>query len=830
MKLESILEQGNAYDIPMKTVTAQIGTVYHQEGVEIPEGWSQLAANIVASKYFYGSGEGREKSVRQLVWRVVDTIATWVGGDSREEFASELSHICLNQYAAFNSPVWFNVGLFQQYQATKKPCNWMLDGEAVECQNPYEFPMVSACYIQSVEDNMDSIMELAAASARLFKFGSGTGSDMSKVRSKIETITGGGKPSGPLSFVRIYDEVAGVVKSGGVTRRAAMLFSLLASHPDIVEFIESKGREEELAQILIANGVSAEHAYDSIPFQNANFSVRVTDRFMQQVVEDGNWQTHRVTGGLGPNYKARALFRNMAHQAWKSGDPGLQFDTEINNKNTCPGSGRIEASNPCGEYNFLNDTACNLASINLLKFLEDGKFDCDKFRHVVRVMITAMEALIDNANYPTKLICENSHRYRPLGLGYSNLGALLMVMGVPYDSDKGRILCGSITSLMQAEAALTSALLASEKGTFEAYESVRYLQLLRGQRNASNNLPRNAIAEAADLAWDDALEAAGLWGMRNAQLTVLAPCGTISFFMDCATTGIEPELALVKTKTLAGGGTLELVNPEVGRALRSLGFAGDVLPELDPEQARIFQTSLGDNPIRWQAHIGMVAAAQPFLSGAISKTVNLPNGATVEDVEAVYMAAWKAGLKSVTIYRDGSKGMQPLNIKKVEKKRETRERLPATRDAITHKFVIGGHAGYFTVGQFPDGRPGELFISVSKEGSTIGGTLDALGIATSIALQYGVPLEELCEKFEQTRFEPAGFTENPEIRTCFSIVDYIFRFMRLRYLPESVVKSAEDKQPVGSLDSPPCAICGNLTNLIGRCQLCPTCGASGGCS
>jgi ribonucleoside-diphosphate reductase alpha chain len=827
MKIEEVLEHGNAYDIPMKKVTAQIGTVYHQEGVEVPESWSQLAANIVASKYFYGSGEGRENSVRQLVWRVVDTIASWVSGDSREEFASELSHICLNQYAAFNSPVWFNVGLYQQYKATKKPCNWVWDGEAVVCQNPYEFPMVSACYIQSVEDNMDSIMELAASSARLFKFGSGTGSDMSNVRSKIETITGGGKPSGPLSFIRIYDEVAGVVKSGGVTRRAAMLFSLRADHPDIVEFIESKGREEELAQILIANGVSAEHAYESIPFQNANFSVRVTHRFMEQVVEDGNWQTHRVTGGLGPNYKARAMFRNMAHQAWKSGDPGLQFDSEINNKNTCPGSGRIEASNPCGEYNFLNDTACNLASINLLKFLVGGVFDCDKFRHVVRVMITAMDALIDNANYPTKLICENSHRYRPLGLGYSNLGALLMVMGVPYDSDKGREICGSITSLMQAEAALTSAILASEKGKFEAYEPGTYTGLLRLQRAASNSLPRNGISEAADLAWDDALEAANLWGMRNAQLTVLAPCGTISFMMDCATTGIEPELALVKTKTLAGGGTLELVNPEVARALRNLGFAGDVMPKLDPEQARIFQTSLGANPISWQGHLGMMAAAQPFLSGAISKTINLPSGATVEDVEAVYMAAWKAGLKSVTIYRDGSKGQQPLNIKKVEKKRETRERLPATRDAITHKFVIGGHAGYFTVGQFPDGRPGELFISVSKEGSTLGGALDALGIATSIALQYGVPLEELCDKFEQTRFEPMGFTENPDIRVCHSIIDYIFRFMRIRYLDG---KKVEEVKGVKSLDSAPCHVCGGLTNLVGSCQLCPTCGTSGGCS
>lgn len=804
--------------------------VFEQTGCEFPKSWSQLATNVVASKYFYGElgTPQRERSVRQLIHRVCRTIADWgiadgyfASPEDGERFYRELVWLCLHQHASFNSPVWFNVGLYHQYGVKGTACNWVWDPvtqSVRQPENPYEHPQASACFIQSVQDTMEDIMELARSEALLFKFGSGTGTDLSTLRSMREKLSGGGKPSGPLSFMRVYDQIAAVVKSGGKTRRAAKMQSLKVTHPDILEFIECKRKEEEKAKALMAAGYSPEEAYSSVHFQNANLSVRVTDEFMEAVVADRPWTTRWVTDPSkpGPTYSARELFHKMAENAWACGDPGIQYDTTINKWHTCPNSGRINASNPCSEYMFLDDSACNLASLNLMKFRrEDGRFDAERFAAACRIIFIAQEILVDHGSYPTPRIALNSHRFRPIGLGYSNLGSLIMASGLPYDSDEARGLCAVITAIMTGAAYRTSTELAAAVGPFEGFEINREPMLrvmeMHWQKVEEIEHAPEELKNFARKLWDEVLAHGRRFGFRNAQATVLAPTGTISFMMDCDTTGIEPELALVKYKFLAGGGTFKIVNQTVPLALKALGYTPEQIkeivayveredgiegaPHLRPEHLPVFDCAFpppkGTRCIPWRAHLRMMAAAQPFLSGAISKTINMPRDATVEDVANAYMEGWRLGLKAVAIYRDGSKGFQVLATKKKEEaeKKSTelppprRERLPDTRRSITHKFSVAGHEGYITVGLYPDGRPGELFITMAKEGSTIGGLMDCFGTAVSMSLQYGVPLEVYVNKFSYTRFEPWGYTNNPDIRVATSIVDYIFRWLGIMFLP-----------------------------------------------
>lgn len=804
--------------------------IFEQTGCEFPKAWSQLATNVVASKYFYGElgTPQRERSVRQLIHRVCRTIADWGIADGYfatpedgEQFYRELVWLCLHQCASFNSPVWFNVGLYHQYGIKGTACNWVWDPASQSVrqpENPYEYPQASACFIQSVQDTMEDIMELARSEALLFKFGSGTGTDLSTLRSMREKLSGGGKPSGPLSFMRVYDQIAAVVKSGGKTRRAAKMQSLKVTHPDILEFIECKRKEEEKAKALLAAGYSPEEAYSSVHFQNANLSVRVTDEFMEAVVADRPWTTRWVTdpSKAGPTYSARELFYKMAENAWACGDPGIQYDTTINKWHTCPNSGRINASNPCSEYMFLDDSACNLASLNLMKFRrEDGTFDAERFAAACRIVFIAQEILVDHGSYPTPKIALNSHRFRPIGLGYSNLGSLIMASGLAYDSDQARGLCAVITAIMTGAAYRTSTELAAAMGPFEGFELNREPMLrvmeMHWQKVEEIEHAPEELKNFARKLWDEVLANGRRYGFRNAQATVLAPTGTISFMMDCDTTGIEPELALVKYKFLAGGGTFKIVNQTVPLALKSLGYTPEQIkdivayieredgiegaPHLRPEHLPVFDCAFpppkGTRCIPWRAHLKMMAAAQPFLSGAISKTINMPRDATVEDVANAYMEGWRLGLKAVAIYRDGSKGVQVLSTKKKEEPEKKasevppprRERLPDTRRSITHKFSVAGHEGYITVGLYPDGRPGELFITMAKEGSTIGGLMDCFGTAVSMSLQYGVPLEVYVNKFSYTRFEPWGYTNNPDIRVATSIVDYIFRWLGIMFLP-----------------------------------------------
>jgi ribonucleoside-diphosphate reductase alpha chain len=802
--------------------------IFEQKDCEIPATWTQLAVNVVVNKYFYGevNTAERERSVRQLVHRVCHTIADWGQADGyfataedARNFYRELTWLCLHQCASFNSPVWFNVGLYHEYGVKGAMCNWYWNAErqaAAQPENPYEYPQASACFIQSVQDNMEDIMELARSEAMLFKFGSGTGTDLSTLRSHRERLSGGGKPSGPLSFMRVYDQIAAVVKSGGKTRRAAKMQSLKIWHPDIKEFIECKNREEKKARLLIQEGYDPLESYDSILFQNANLSVRVTDEFMAAVVADGPWSTHWVTESdhEGPNYQARELFNTMSQAAWACGDPGVQYDSTINRWHTCPASGRINASNPCSEYMFLDDSACNLASINLMRFRQaDGTFDVARFEAACRLVFIAQEILVDHASYPTARIAANSHRYRPLGLGYSNLGSLIMTSGIPYDSDAARGLCASITAVLHGSACRTSAELAAAVGPFDGYEPNREAMLrvmeMHWEKAEQITTAPAYLRDAARKVWDEVLVGGRRHGFRNAQSTVLAPTGTISFMMDCDTTGIEPDIALVKYKQLAGGGMLKIVNQTVPLALRTLGYdpaAVDAIiayinqhdtiegaAELKDEHLPVFDCAFraahGTRSISWKAHIRMMAAAQPFISGAISKTVNMPKDSAPEDVADAYMEGWRLGLKALAIYRDGSKEVQPLMTKKSDKAAEKvlaaprRERLQDTRQSITHKFSISGHEGYITVGLYPDGRPGELFITMAKEGSTIGGLMDCFGTAVSMSLQYGVPLEVYVNKFSHTRFEPWGFTKNPDIKIAKSIVDYIFRWLGNTFLP-----------------------------------------------
>ncbi|AMV16702.1 vitamin B12-dependent ribonucleotide reductase [Planctomyces sp. SH-PL14] len=817
--------------------------LFEQTDCEVPKDWSALATNVVVSKYFFGEHgtNEREKSVKQVIHRVARTIADWGLQDGYfsttsdgENFYRELAWLCLHQHAAFNSPVWFNVGLYHQYGIKGSVGNYNFDVKTHQIrrpETPYEYPQASACFIQSVDDNMEGIMRLATSEAMLFKFGSGTGTDLSTIRSSREKLSGGGTPSGPLSFMRVYDQIAAVVKSGGKTRRAAKMQSLKDWHPDILDFIECKLKEEKKARILIDSGEYDSNfngeAYSSIMFQNANLSVRISDEFMHAVEHDGEWRTHWVTNPshAGPTFKARELMRKMSEGAWFCGDPGVQYETTINKWHTCKKSGPINASNPCSEYMFLDDTACNLSSINLKKCLkDDGTFDVERFRRACAIMITAQEILVDHASYPTPAIAENSHMFRPLGLGYANLGSLLMTMGMPYDSDAGRGICGALTALLNGQGYATSAQIAGHIGPFAGYKEneASMLQVMQMHRDAVEKIHPACpqyLRDAARQVWNEALQLGRRHGYRNAQATVLAPTGTIAFMMDCDTTGIEPDIALIKYKQLAGGGIMKIINRTVPHALKTLGYDQPQIdgilkymeeeetiegaPELKGEHLPVFDCAFkaakGTRTIAWKAHVTMMAAAQPFLSGAISKTVNMPADSTVEDIEQAYIEGWKLGLKALAIYRDGSKQSQPLNTSKDQKKGGTagstsgsevatvsaqpvRRRLPDTRHSLTHKFNVGGHEGYITVGLFEDGTPGELFITMAKEGSTIGGLMDVIGTETSLALQYGVPLDALVNKFSHARFEPSGWTSNPDIPHAKSVVDYIFRFLGITFL------------------------------------------------
>jgi len=908
-------------------------TIFEQRNVEVPKDWSMTATNIVASKYFHGKPgtSERETSVRQLVSRVADTIAEWgrEGGyfrteEDAESFHDELTHLLVRQKAAFNSPVWFNCGLWHKYQRSSKGNGWYWDeatGGVKKESEAYRHPQVSACFINSVQDNLDSILTLAKTEGMLFKWGSGTGTNLSSLRSSVETLSGGGVASGPLSFMKGYDAFAGVIKSGGKTRRAAKMVILNADHPDIVDFIECKAKEERKAWTLVDAGYDSAidgEAYSSIFFQNANNSVRATHEFMEAVVEDKDWATRRITTGEPiASYRAHDLMRKIAESAWQCGDPGMQFDTTVNKWHTSKTTGRINASNPCSEYMFLDDSACNLASLNLMKFVApDLKFDVEAFLHAVEVVIAAQEILVDNASYPTKRIAENSHSFRPLGLGYANLGALLMANGLPYDSDGGRDFAAAITGLMHGQAYLTSSRIAGEIGPCPGYEENRdsFLEVISMHRNALQNInARNVpdgLMESCQEVWDECMASGVRHGYRNAQVTVLAPTGTIGFMMDCDTTGVEPDLALVKYKKLVGGGLIKIVNNIVPLALLKLGYtdqqAAEIVnyidqngtiegaPHLKAEHLAVFDCSLkpskGKRSIHYMGHIRMMAAVQPFISGAISKTVNLPEDATVDDIEKAYIEAWHLGLKAIAVYRSGSKRSQPLNTSDAKREKspapgksgETEE-VPATvpegkpfrhkladeRRAITHKFSVGGHEGYLTVGLYKNGQPGEIFITMAKEGSTVSGLMDSFATAVSLALQYGVPLKVLCDKFSHTRFEPSGWTPHPEIRYAKSVMDYIFRWLAWKFLPRDAQPRenasietingketskaadlaqqfsravAESSSAAGVAqpglagvestddDAPSCADCGAIMVRNGACYRCMNCGSTSGCS
>ena len=861
--------------------------VFEQKGVEFPKGWSQNAINVVASKYFRGplseaaaaaphpDAPIRERSVKQLIDRVVNGITDWgrqgayfADEEEATTFHAELKHILVNQKACFNSPVWFNLGIEEK-------------------------PQCSACFILSIDDSMDSILEWYRTEGRIFKGGSGSGINLSQLRSSKERLTAGGLASGPVSFMRGADAIAGTIKSGGKTRRAAKMVILNVDHPDIEEFVDCKSKEERKAYALGEAGYDVSldgDAWISIQYQNANNSVRVSDEFMRAVLDDQEWQTRYVTTGEpAKTYRARDLMRRIAQAAWECADPGMQYDTIINDWHTCANSGRINASNPCSEYMHLDNSACNLASINLLKFLgEAGEFDIEAYRHTCAVMITAQEILVSNSSYPTEKIGQNAVAYRQLGLGYSNLGALLMSLGIPYDSDEGRSWAGALTAIMTGQAYATSAAIAARVGPFAGYERNRepMLGVIEKHRAAADEIddsqtPTSLVAAARE-AWDEALALGREHGYRNSQATVLAPTGTISFMMDCDTTGIEPDIALIKYKTLVGGGLMKIVNTAVPGALRRLGYGDDATaailahidetgtiegaPGLLEEHLPVFDCAFkpqnGSRTVHWLGHVKMMGAAQPFISGAISKTVNLPEEATVEEIEEAYIEGWKHGLKALAIYRDGSKRAQVLSTSKDQgaeteeyEGQPVRRRLPATRTSLTHKFSIEGHEGYITAGSYEDGTPGEIFITMAKEGSTLSGMLDAFATSISLTLQYGVPLRDMVNKFSHMRFEPSGRTENAEIPVAQSIVDYIFRWLASQFLSEEekeefgvlspAVKAklmAQEYDPPasagngssynngGQSDAPPCANCGWIMVRRGTCYCCDNCGTTSGCS
>ena len=857
--------------------------VFEQHDVEIPKTWSQQATNIVVSKYFRGQlgTAEREHSVKQLVGRVVDTITEWA--KTQQYFASErdlyafrddLKYLLVNQHAAFNSPVWFNCGVEKA-------------------------PQCSACFINSVQDTMDSILTLAKTEGMLFKFGSGTGTNLSAIRSAREPLAGGGTASGPVSFMKGYDAFAGVIKSGGKTRRAAKMVILNADHPDIIEFINCKVEEERKAWALIDAGYDGSFtgpAYASVFFQNSNNSVRVTDDFMRAVLDDGKWQTHAVKDNrVVETHKARELMQMIAEATHVCGDPGMQFDTTVNDWHPCPNTDRINASNPCSEYMFLDDSACNLSSLNLIKFLDEhNDFDTTAFQAAVRTLITAQEIIVGNASYPTKAIGRNSHAFRPLGLGYANLGALLMSKGVPYDSEAGRAYAGAITALMTGEAYAQSARIARDHGgPFSGYKDNEepFLRVMRKHRSALKDIDRSFVSAnltaAAQQSWDDAVELGETFGYRNAQATVLAPTGTIGFMMDCDTTGVEPDIALVKYKKLVGGGLMKIVNQTVPPALENLGYGKKQItqivdyvneketiegaPGLDPEHLPVFDCAFmaanGSRSIHHMGHLRMIGAIQPFISGAISKTVNVPKESTVDEILEAYVDAWRLGAKAVSIYRDGSKRTQPLNTSnetqtstaESTQSQPVRRRLPDERQAFTHKFDIAGHEGYVTVGLFEDGTPGEIFLVMAKEGSTISGFADAFAQAISYALQYGVPLQVLVDKFSHVRFEPSGLTKNRDVRFAKSIVDYIFRWLAGKFLsPQAQFEAGVNGREATQLptlppleqtessnndlvamqfaaiqnqeDAPPCSTCGAIMVRSGSCYKCANCGNTSGCA
>jgi ribonucleoside-diphosphate reductase alpha chain len=962
---------------------AQGNVIFEQKDVEVPKDWSMTATNIVASKYLHGTigTPERETGVRQLVTRVAETIRDWGKADgyfhSDEDaavFHDELAHILLRQYAAFNSPVWFNVGC-DRIEPNSDAQNWHWNHEAGRVEfgvTGYSTPQCSACFINSVKDSLDSILTLAKTEGMLFKWGSGTGTNLSPLRSSTEGLSGGGTASGPLSFMKGFDAFAGVIKSGGKTRRAAKMVILNIDHPDIVDFIDCKAKEEAKAWSLVQAGYDGSspdsEAYSSIFFQNANNSVRVTDDFMYGVVRDTDFSTRAIRdGAVITTYKAKDLLKKIAEATWQCGDPGMQFDTTINRWHTSKNTARINASNPCSEYMFLDDSACNLASLNLLKFAPNGTFDVGSYRHAVDVLITAQEILVDNAGYPTEMIGRNSHDYRPLGLGYANLGALLMAAGLPYDSDAGRDYAACVTAIMCGEAYLQSSRIAelceplapatdpTKKNLSEtnlgsarvgtaasAVQAERssadfpgaacpgwyinrepFLDVIRMHRASVNHINKTnvptSLYEASKACWDEALVHGEKFGYRNSQVTVLAPTGTIGFMMDCDTTGVEPDLALVKYKKLVGGGMIKIVNNTVPGALFKLGYTHEQAnaivsyidatgtiegaPHIKDEHLAVFDCSFkpakGTRSISYMGHLRMMAATQPFISGAISKTVNLPNQASVEDIMEAYLQAWKLGLKAVAIYRDGCKQSQPLSAAgsatALSKKedgsrtgasaphaqeeenlnappRAVRHKLQEERASITHKFNVGGHEGYITVGLYPDGEPGELFITMAKEGSTVSGLMDSFALAISIALQHGVPLKLYCEKFAHTRFEPSGWTNNPEIGFAKSIMDYIFRWLQVRFLtgqqqmlfenlrlkaggaprapetegvgdlhastetrtPESRAGSVHASDALSSIvdlgDAPSCHYCGAIMTRNGSCYRCMSCGSTSGCS
>jgi ribonucleoside-diphosphate reductase alpha chain len=950
------------WDLRLAQITdAQGNVIFEQKDVEVPKDWSMTATNIVASKYLHGKvgTPERETGVRQLVTRVAETIRNWglaqgyfKTPEDGATFHDELVHILVRQYAAFNSPVWFNVGC-DRIEPKSDARNWHWNPQTQQVEfgiTGYSKPQCSACFINSVKDSLDSILTLAKTEGMLFKWGSGTGTNLSPLRGSTEGLSGGGTASGPLSFMKGFDAFAGVIKSGGKTRRAAKMVILNVDHPDIVEFIECKQKEEAKAHALVAMGYDGSHpdsdAYSSIFFQNANNSVRVTDDFMYAVIRDTDFSTKAIgDGSVMKTYKAKDLLKKLSEATWHCGDPGMQYDTTVNRWHTSKNTARINASNPCSEYMFLDDSACNLASLNLLKFAPNGAFDVEAYRHAVDVLITAQEILVDNAGYPTEMIMRNSHDYRPLGLGYANLGALLMAAGLPYDSDAGRDYAACVTAIMCGEAYLQSSKIAEQcEPLTPATEATKknlaetnlgsgampggacpgwyinrepFLDVIRMHRASVNNINKSNVPaplyESSKQCWDEALAHGEKHGYRNSQVTVLAPTGTIGFMMDCATTGVEPDLALVKFKKLVGGGMIKIVNQTVPTALFKLGYDHDQAnaivsyidatgtiegaPHVRDEHLAVFDCSFkpakGTRSIAYMGHLRMMAAAQPFISGAISKTVNLPENASVEDIMEAYLQAWKLGLKAVAVYRDGCKKSQPLSAagtktaqssagvpaasSTVEEDnlnappRAVRHKLQAERASITHKFKIGDHEGYITVGLYPDGEPGELFITMAKEGSTVSGLMDSFALATSIALQHGVPLKLLCEKFAHTRFEPSGWTTNPDIGFAKSIMDYIFRWLQLRFLtgqqgmlfenlrlrpagvspqPSEDAASGSRRSEAGSRepgtgsihaadalagiidlgDAPTCSFCGSIMTRNGSCYRCGSCGSTSGCS
>jgi ribonucleoside-diphosphate reductase alpha chain len=885
--------RGVEWDVRTASIIGEGGkVVFEQRDVEVPKAWSQTATNVVVQKYFRGQlgTAGRERSVRQLISRVADTITGWgmkdgyfADQESADNYRAELRHLLVEQKMSFNSPVWFNVGIEAE-------------------------PQCSACFINRVEDTMESILGLAKTEGMLFKYGSGTGTNLSPLRSSKELLVGGGTASGPVSFMKGFDAFAGVIKSGGKTRRAAKMVILNIDHPDIEDFITCKAKEEKKAWALIDAGYDGSfdgEAYKSVFFQNSNNSVRVTDEFMEAVQKDREWQTRAVRDGrpIG-TFKARELWRSIAQAAWDCGDPGLQYDTTVNSWHTCSGTERINASNPCSEYMFLDNSACNLASLNLRKYLRaDGTFDTDSFKRAVELTILAQEIIVGNAKYPTKAIEENSLRFRPLGLGYANLGSLLMTLGLPYDSAPARAWCGAITALMTGWAYRASAVISRDvTGPFAGYPENEqpFLGVMKKHRYHTERIEANLVPDelmsAARGAWDEAINVGSEHGFRNAQATVLAPTGTIGFMMDCDTTGIEPDIALIKYKRLVGGGMIKIVNNTTEEALARLNYDEDQrkaiveyidreetiegAPGLSDEHLPVFDCAFraanGTRSIHYMGHIRMMSAAQPFISGAISKTVNQPADATVEDVENAYLEAWKAGLKAIAVYREGCKRTQPVTTSKtdpgLQRAAQTtaaqalvRRKLPDERHSLTHKFSVGGHEGYIHVGLYDSGEPGEIFIRMAKEGSTISGLMDSFATAVSLALQHGVPLRLLVDKFSRMRFEPSGFTGNPEIPRATSVMDYLFRWLAAKFLrPDADAEGGEEAKPVLEsvpmpapaepspvvvidqtakstsspapyaflvrTDAPTCPECGSIMVPNGSCHKCTNCGTTSGCS